>query len=65
MSTEDFVIVPTVDQLLRRETNVVCTQEGCSKKFAHNGALRMHLIKSHRIVNVSHILCNLKAYNYL
>lgn len=53
MSTESVVVVPTIDQLSTRETNVLCPQEGCNKTFIHNGALKMHLIKSHKIVDVS------------
>ena len=53
MSTDNIVVVPTKEQLTSREINVKCTQDGCSKTFIHNGALKMHLIKSHKIVEVS------------
>ena len=49
MSVEFF---PTPKDLLAFEKNLKCTVEGCSRTFVHNGALNMHLVKSHGIIKV-------------
>ena len=47
-----FEVFVSANDLQTTEKNVKCTQEGCTKTFVHNGALRMHLIKSHGLVKV-------------
>ena len=47
-----FEVFVTANELQTTEKNVKCHQEGCKKTFVHNGALSMHLVKSHGLVKV-------------
>lgn len=53
MANENVVkVIPTNQQLLTSKGRVLCPEDGCSKTFAHNGALRMHTVKSHGLIKV-------------
>lgn len=45
-------VTPNISQLLTTKERVSCSEAGCNKTFAHDGALRMHLVKSHGLIKV-------------
>ncbi|XP_060593309.1 uncharacterized protein LOC132747818 [Ruditapes philippinarum] len=58
METENIVnVVPTKQQLLTTKGRVSCTEDGCTKSFAHSGALRMHTVKSHGLIKTDNDKC--------
>jgi hypothetical protein len=66
METENIVnVVPTKQQLLTTKGRVSCTEDGCTKSFAHSGALRMHTVKSHGLIKVRSFVSYLSNSVYL
>lgn len=48
-SEEREVICPDIKNLISVETNISCPLNGCSKILPSTSALRMHLVKRHKI----------------
>ena len=48
------IVQPSAEELGREvQTKVPCSMEGCVKVFPHSAALKMHLVKVHKIIQVS------------
>jgi hypothetical protein len=46
-------VCPTVEDLSSEmKRNVECPVDGCGKTFKHDNALRMHVIKTHKVFQV-------------
>ncbi|XP_053355702.1 ATM interactor [Clarias gariepinus] len=43
------IIKPSVTELTKVRTNILCTVQGCGKILPNTPALNMHLVKSHRV----------------
>ncbi|KAF7699383.1 ATM interactor [Silurus meridionalis] len=43
------IIKPSVAELTKVRTNILCTVQGCGKILPNTPALNMHLVKSHRV----------------
>ena len=48
-SDEIEVICPKIENLTKVETNINCYVDGCNKVLSNSSALRMHLVKTHKI----------------
>lgn len=43
------IIKPSITELTKVRTNILCTVQGCGKILPNTPALNMHLVKSHRV----------------
>ncbi|KAK3570933.1 hypothetical protein QTP86_030716 [Hemibagrus guttatus] len=49
VSRNEEIIKPSITELTKVRTNILCTVQGCGKILPNTPALNMHLVKSHRV----------------